>query len=266
MTVRTQQAVNDTMEVTTRTYEKVEPNLEVSRNNGVMLREIHEIMGSLSINMINLPKNMGYAWPGSSGPTENVIHFEDATGKVVQLPMDLCKDFESLCDVTEIMFRNRPGYKEIVAGMFAVQNSQDGTILPYTYHDQIFPGIKLSVKIVKGTVRTSNPAEFVGRKCGYYNHTTLILIFDEYPMTFFCRHCNGINHGLRNAISISQAARYNICYSSSWLKLCILLQRKKRTRFLSASYVFTVTLGFHCAQHGHQKTMIEEEDFDYIIY
>lgn len=94
MTVRTQQAVNDTMEVTTRTYEKVEPNLEVSRNNGVMLREIHEIMGSLSINMINLPKNMGYAWPGSSGPTENVIHFEDATGKVVQLPMDLCKDFE----------------------------------------------------------------------------------------------------------------------------------------------------------------------------
>jgi hypothetical protein len=93
MTVRTQVAVNG-IEMTTGTHEKVEQNLEASRNNGIIIREIHEIVGSLANNMMNLPRNMGYAWPGISGPTERVIHFEDATGNVVQLLMDLCKDYE----------------------------------------------------------------------------------------------------------------------------------------------------------------------------
>jgi hypothetical protein len=47
--------------------------------------------------------------------------------------------------------------------MFAVQDSQGGIILPYRYHDQIFPGMTLTMNIVRGLDGALTPAEYLGR-------------------------------------------------------------------------------------------------------
>jgi hypothetical protein len=57
-----------------------------------MISELHERM--MTMNSGALPAHLGYSWQQSPHPRSGGIIFEDALGRIIDLPWQLCKDWE----------------------------------------------------------------------------------------------------------------------------------------------------------------------------
>jgi hypothetical protein len=66
----------------------VDENLEVSRRIETTLSELYVFVKAARP---EIPKVMGYGWPGSSSPNHGTAILKDALGRLVELPAMLCR-------------------------------------------------------------------------------------------------------------------------------------------------------------------------------
>jgi hypothetical protein len=83
---------NEARQSQVRTQKAVDENLAISRRTEQTLSELCEHVKAITSGQP--PKVLGYSWQGSSGPKHGVINLEDASGRFVELPAMLCRDFD----------------------------------------------------------------------------------------------------------------------------------------------------------------------------
>ncbi|KAF8543027.1 hypothetical protein BDD12DRAFT_875385 [Trichophaea hybrida] len=146
-----------------RTQRAIDENLAISRRTEQTLSDLCEHVKVITSGQ--LPNALGYSWQGSTGLEHGVISLEDASGRFVDLPTILCRNFDSFHDTLEIMFRKRPGHKIVAAGDYEIEGAEGKLVTASEWQNHILPGVRIAMNIL---IRQSHPKKFdelSSRKC-----------------------------------------------------------------------------------------------------